>query len=185
MAVTGKKSIALSIRIHPYGLASNYLANLGINKSLEVSLISNPSFHLPDKAQEIIMIANWTGIAPFLGMIENNKKAKMSLYWGGQNDISFGLYKAQLFEAKNKGKLDRLATAFSQVAEKKKYVQDLLLEDDMIISKSLNNHSTIMICGSLAMQKGSEEVLNNITLKNLNKPLDYFKELQLIKTDCY
>ena len=51
--------------------------------------------------------------------------------------------------------------------------------------RCLSEESIIMICGSLKMQESVEAILNEISNRRLNKPLDYFKELGCIKADCY
>ena len=53
------------------------------------------------------------------------------------------------------------------------------------MAQRLSEESIIMICGSLKMQESVEAILNKISNRHLNKPLDYFKELGCIKADCY
>ena len=42
-----------------------------------------------------------------------------------------------------------------------------------------------MICGSMAMLKAVNEVLEQVCRTHLGKPLSYFENRKQIKTDCY
>ncbi|MEM0941233.1 MAG: PepSY domain-containing protein [Bacteroidota bacterium] len=181
-----KRSILLSVKKHPKGLVSGYLSTLEKNASLRVSFCENASFHFPENAHHILMIANGTGIAPFLGMIENNqKKIPISLFWGGQNETSFDLYRSQLSQFTKDGRLSQIQTAFSRIEQNPSYVQNLVKEKEELITQILAKNSVIMICGSLKMQQGVEAVLDEVTRRCLNKPLDDFRATGIIKADCY
>lgn len=187
MSVNRKeKTVLLSIKKHPKGIASGLLSEMEKNGRLSVSFQRNPTFHFPKQADHVLMIANGTGIAPFIGMIEENKKRiPVSLFWGGQNEDSFELYKPHLYNLVNHGRLNQLRTAFSRADEKSQYVQDVIKKEEQLIMSNITSNSVIMICGSIKMQKAVEEVLNELTLRNLNKPLQYFNDQGLVKTDCY
>ncbi|MEM6734805.1 MAG: PepSY domain-containing protein [Bacteroidota bacterium] len=181
-----KRSVLLSVKKHPNGLVSGYLSTLEKNALLRVSFHENASFHFPEYAHHVLMIANGTGIAPFLGMIENNqKKIPISLFWGGQNETSFDLYRSQLYQFTKDGRLSQIQTAFSRIKQNPSYVQDLIKEKEELITQILAKDSVIMICGSLKMQQGVEAVLDEVTRRCLNKPLDDFKATGTIKADCY
>lgn len=49
----------------------------------------------------------------------------------------------------------------------------------------LKNDGVIMICGSLAMQKDVEAILNDLCLSNGTKTLLEYKENGQLLTDCY
>ncbi|MEM1407187.1 MAG: nitric oxide synthase, partial [Bacteroidota bacterium] len=106
------------------------------------------------------------------------------LYWGGQKESSWNLYKPIIDHLLKQGHLNQIRKAFSREAEKL-YVQDLLKSDEPFIAKSLKEKCYILICGALQMQEGVEEVLEQVTIKNFEKPLMHFKDLGLIRTDCY
>ena len=132
------------------------------------------------------MIANGTGIAPFIGMIAGNKrKIPVSLYWGGRNEDSFDLYRSELYELMDKGCLSQIRTAFSRAKKNPAYVQNLIKTEAGFIARCLSEESIIMICGSLKMQASIEDILNEISNRHLNKPLEHFRELGCIKADCY
>ncbi|WP_299161906.1 PepSY domain-containing protein [uncultured Tenacibaculum sp.] len=167
--------ILLSIKKHDFGICSNLLLNLNITESIQASIKQNKAFHFPKNNKEVILIANGTGIAPFLGMLNNSSKTHM--FWGGRTLESFSIYKPYLQNT-------NLHIAYSQEG-KKQYVQDLISKETELITNVLKNNGTIMICGSIAMMNAVLKVLEKITLTELNTPIKkYQKNLQL-KTDCY
>ena len=179
-------NIVLSIKKHDLGKCSNYLNQLNTNAMVNATIEHNSNFHFPKHSKEVIMIANGTGIAPFLGMIQENKKqVKTHLFWGGRTQASFGLYSDLVDNVFTNKTLTSIHVAYSQAYEQKVYVQDLLLEQQQLISKALQNGSTVMLCGSVAMQSAVLDVLEQITETQLNLPLSTFKNQDLIKMDCY
>ncbi|MEM6642824.1 MAG: PepSY domain-containing protein [Bacteroidota bacterium] len=186
MSVNASKTrILLSIKRHPDGLVSNLLSKLDVKDPLEVSFQENKQFHFDHKSAETLMIANGTGIAPFLGMIQSNlRKAPVHLFWGGQNDASFELYRPTLENLQKLGLLTSVKVAFSRTNEKQ-YVQDLLVEEETRVAECLQKDGQIMICGSLKMQQGVESVLGKIVERQLEHALDYYRESGQIKADCY
>jgi sulfite reductase (NADPH) flavoprotein alpha-component len=50
-------------------VCSNFLNNFTESKTIKAKIKRNLDFHFPAYANEVIMIANGTGIAPFIGMI--------------------------------------------------------------------------------------------------------------------
>ncbi|MGJ8549923.1 PepSY domain-containing protein [Winogradskyella wichelsiae] len=178
--------ILLSIKKHEKGLCSTYFSTLNTADTITATISENKEFHLPAKTKDVILIANGTGIAPFLGMINDNKKQKnIHLFWGGRTKTSLKLYAGLLEEAKKQDKLNQLQTAFSQEQAEKIYVQDLLIQNKEFIAKHFQQNGVVMICGAIAMQSRVLEVLNNITTEQLNKPLSTFESNGQIKMDCY
>lgn len=179
----GKKdgNIQLMVKLHPNGLGSEFLYHLTQNESISSRIVLNRGFHFPMKAPVVAMIANGTGIAPFLGMIEENKKKiPVRLYTGFRyNNVLSKQYRQFADEAITSGKLTDFQIAFSR-EENRQYVMDLIRKDATFFSELLKNKGIIMICGSLAMQKDVEEVLAEICLA---KGLKNYKGQ--ILTDCY
>lgn len=181
-----KNNIHLVIKLHQNGLGSQFLHDLSVNGELQAAVISNKSFHFPKKASKIIMIANGTGIAPFLGLIKENKsKIPTHLYAGfrNQNDIT-NAYKVFLQDEIKQKKLTGFHFAFSRV-DQAEYVMNSIERDAELFAETLDNKGIIMICGSLNMQKDVEQVLDRICLERNNKPFNFYKENNQIKTDCY
>lgn len=161
-------------------MCSNLLYQLEEDEPLKASIQQNKSFYLPKKNKEVILIANGTGIAPFLGMLQHKNGTKAHLFWGGRTKESLKIYTPLLKNIE----YNNIHVAYSQ-EQGKEYVQDLLLKKETIISTVLQNGGTIMICGSIKMLKGVEKVLEQIASTKLNTSLDYFKKNNQIKTDCY
>ncbi|MDO4228203.1 MAG: PepSY domain-containing protein [Capnocytophaga sp.] len=178
-------SILLSIKRHQKGIVSNALNNLKSGDYIQGGIQSNPEFHFPKKTNHVVCIATGTGIAPFLGMIANNdKKVPLTLIWGGKTEVSFDVYKPLISRGLSENKLTDLHLAFSQ-AENKCYVQDVVTTQAKFFANLLKNNGVIMICGSVAMQKGVTEVLEEICKKHLQKPLSYFQNRKQFRMDCY
>lgn len=179
-------SILLSVKKHEFGKCSTLLSQLLIGDTIEGKVNRNLDFHFPSYAKEVVMIANGTGIAPFLGMLnETNKDIKTHLFWGGRTTASLQLYTSHIENATQKGYLDNFNVAYSQEQEAKVYVQDSIKASEMLISNALKNDGVIMICGSIAMQNRVLEVLNTITTTILNEPLSTFENNEQILMDCY
>lgn len=172
--------IVLSIKKHEFGICSNLLYQLNKNEVLQASIQQNKAFHLPKKNKEVILIANGTGIAPFLGMLQQHNKTKTHLFWGGRTKKSLEMYTSYLKDVHQQN----IHIAYSQ-EHNKQYVQDLLLKESTTIASVLQQGGTIMICGSIKMLKGVEKALEKITTTELHTPLSYFKKKNKIKTDCY
>lgn len=179
------KHILLSVKKHQFGLCSNFLKKLAIGAIFEASISQNKSFHFPKKVKEVWLIANGTGIAPFLGIIDTQQHAKIRLFWGGKTKESLKIYKPFIDKALQKGYLNQFETALSQETDKKIYVQDLILQQEKEIANFLENGNVVMICGSLAMQKGVENELQKIAENLLKTSIERLKEKNQILTDCY
>lgn len=179
------KAIRLSVKHHQKGVGSDYLNNLSPNDILKARVIKNIKFHFPKKAPRVILIANGTGIAPFLGMLEENKKkVPANLYLGLRTEASFELYQHQINHYLKSGKLTNIHLALSREKENL-YVQDLLERDAAFIANALENRSVVMICGSLNMQNDVLKTLDTICKDRLDKPLEFYRERQQLKMDCY
>ncbi|WP_405562175.1 PepSY domain-containing protein [Polaribacter sp. Asnod6-C07] len=178
-------NVLLSIKKHELGICSNYLNDLFTNDSLLAAVHKNEKFHFPKKAKEVVLIANGTGIAPFLGMIANNKYKKIHLFWGGRTKESFKIYENIINNAIKNKRLTSFNVALSQEQKEKIYVQDLLKNHSDLIANTLKNGNQILICGSLIMLNGVTEVLNSISENSLKTPLKIYQENKQIKTDCY
>ncbi|MEM6803528.1 MAG: PepSY domain-containing protein, partial [Bacteroidota bacterium] len=186
VAKVNKKDILLSIKRHELGICSNFLFELNSASKLKAQLQKNEDFHFPRQAEQVYLIANGTGIAPFLGMIQGkNAKNKVSLYWGGKTQNSFRLYRNYIEKALATGNLDTYKLVFSREKGPLKYVQDLIQEDIEEIFEGLKTGASIMICGSIAMEKGVLKVLDEHCQKELQLSLEYFHERGQILSDCY
>ena len=179
------KEIQLSVKLHEHGLGSGFLHALQPGKTIKARLVKNQHFRFPKQAKQIIMVSNGTGIAPFLGMInENKKKVPVQLYCGFRRQSSFTLYDPFLKEQMSKGKLSNIHLSLSREAEQE-YVSHRLLKSSETVWQALQGGGTIMICGSLSMQIDVMKVLDDICEKYNHSTAAYFAEKGQILTDCY
>lgn len=179
------KEIRLNVKLHADGLGSGFLQKLQTGEKILARIISNKHFHFPDKATEVVMIANGTGIAPFLGMISENARQKpCHLYCGFRKRSSYERYQAFLEENQAANKVVNLYAAFSREG-KKQYVSDLIDRDAALIAEVLVRKGVVMICGSLAMQKDVLALLERICQEATGKGVSHFQSHDQILTDCY
>ena len=181
-----KGNIQLVVKLHPSGLGSGYLYNVEPGSVIKARIINNKAFHFPKKAPVVAMISNGTGIAPFLGMIEENKKkTDIHLYCGFRKETETTLgYKKFAAEMTEKKQLKNFQLAFSR-EENHYYVMDLIKRDAEFFVNLLKQGGSIMICGSLAMQQDVESVLDSLCLENANSSISDYKAKGQVLTDCY
>lgn len=179
-------NIQLVVKLHEFGLGSQYLYGLEQHSEIKARILHNPSFHFPQKAKKVIMIANGTGIAPFLGMIqENSKKIETHLYCGFRhNNQTAGNYQQFASEQISKQQLKSYQVSFSR-EENPAYVMDLIKKDADFFAETLSAGGILMICGALAMQKDVEAVLENVCREKSGKSFAAYKANGQVLSDCY
>jgi len=150
------------------GGCSNWLAELCAAKvqfpklPISVPIFAHPTnnFVLPaDPATPIIMVGPGTGVAPFIGFLEERRHIKQQhpsqkcgaswLFFGCRHPDYDYLYRSQLEDFEQNGTLTKLISAFSRLEESKVvYVQHRLLEYSAdILDLMLNNKAHFYICG--------------------------------------
>ena len=177
--------LQLIVKLHEFGLGSQYLYNLVQNSTIKARIVKNKAFRFP-KASKVVMIANGTGIAPFLGMIdENSKNIETHLYCGFRHDNET-TKSYQEFATKQifTNHLSQFHIAFSR-EENKQYVMDLVNRDAKFFAETFQNGGILMICGALTMQHDVEKVLEQICQQHLKKSFEEFKTNGQFLTDCY
>ncbi|UHG94273.1 PepSY domain-containing protein [Spirosoma oryzicola] len=180
-----EKDIQLSVRLHPNGIGSGFLHRLTTGETIQARIVDNDHFHFPEKASAVVMIANGTGIAPFLGMISQNKQqVPCHLYCGFRERASFSLYQDFLVANQSAQKLTNLKIAYSREGDKQ-YVSDLLAVDTDLLTNVLAANGVLMLCGSLAMQKDVLELLELVCEKRLGKSVSFYQSHSQILMDCY
>lgn len=182
--------ILLSIKRHEFGKASNYLYSLKKGDILTGAMETNPEFHFPKKSKSAILIANGTGIAPFLGMVQDQKEAPINLLWGTRTYSSCHLYdevlgKNQCVFSENRKKNLNVHRCFSREEVCQRYVQDLVKEQADLIVENFENNGVCMICGSLSMQNDVLDEIDRILQEKSNTSLDVVMQKGLLKMDCY
>jgi sulfite reductase (NADPH) flavoprotein alpha-component len=181
-----KGNIKLAVKLHPNGLGSEFLYNLKAGDIIKARILNNHAFHFPKNAKKAALISNGTGIAPFLGMIEQNKKkAEIHLYSGFRQKTEITSHYEQFAsEMIQKQRLNNFHLAYSREADHH-YVMDLIKRDEVFFADLLAKGGVIMICGALQMQFDVENVLDAICLAKNNTTLsDYIAKGQIL-TDCY
>lgn len=179
-------NIQLVVKLHPSGLGSGYLYDLKPGSVIKARIIKNPAFHLPKKATQVALISNGTGIAPFLGMIERNKKKiPIHLYCGFRMETETVTgYKKFASDNMQKQQLQSFHLALSREADHC-YVMDLIKRDADFFIDLLIQGGVVMICGSLAMQSDVESVLNELCLARTTVGIAAYKANGKVLTDCY
>ncbi|MCX2473905.1 PepSY domain-containing protein [Pedobacter sp. MC2016-05] len=177
------KDVQLSVKLHQGGLGSGFLHDLKIDEKFRAAVVKNTHFHFPAKAKTVIMVSNGTGIAPFLGMIDQQGRVQdIHLYCGFRNKASFTLYENAINKEANL--LTSLHVAYSREGEKQ-YVKDLLLKDQSVVCQTLRDNGVIMLCGSLSMQKDVIELLDQLCQQDQQKSISYYQSRGQILMDCY
>lgn len=183
---THNGNIQLAVKLHPNGLGSGFLYNLNVGDTIKTQIIDNKAFHFPKKATMVALISNGTGIAPFLGMIEQNKKkTAIHLYSGFRQKTEITKqYQNFASEMIQKQQLKNFHLAYSRETDKH-YVMDLIQMDADFFADLLANNGIVMICGALKMQFDVEKTLDQICISKNNTPLSVYKAKNQIVTDCY
>ena len=178
-------AIQLSVKLHAHGLGSAFLNTLQTGENIQARIVKNQHFHFPVLASQVVLISNGTGVAPFLGMIDENvKNIPVRLYCGFRTQASFGLYQSSLEANVAAGKLQQFYPALSREGEKQ-YVSHLLAKDRDFVSKVLVTGGVLMLCGSLSMQRDVLAVLENICREAQLQDLEFYKDNGQVRMDCY
>jgi len=176
--------IHLSVKKHDKGICSRFLCNLQKEDIVVASLERNESFHFVPDAPSVWLIGNGTGIAPYLGMMEENQHSPLKLIWGGRTESSFHIYKPYADKAIKHGRMEKYELALSREGNSK-YVQDILAEEENEVARALESGAVFMLCGSMAMQDSVLKVLNKITNDKLDRAISSFMNNGQILKDCY
>jgi sulfite reductase (NADPH) flavoprotein alpha-component len=173
-----------------YGACSSHLSQfLKTGSEIQFRVIPNENFRLPHKTDRpIIMIASGTGIAPFIGFLQERNLSASTQNWlifGEKNRKQNFLYGEYLTKLKKKGILAHLDLAFSRDQNQKVYVQDKIKEKTDDIKTWLNQGAAIYVCGSVKMGEGVRAAFNLLGEKpedasftnNLEEQERYFEDL--------
>ena len=183
---SNKGNIQLAVKLHPSGLGSEFLYNVKVGDIIKARIINNKAFHFPKKAKKVALISNGTGIAPFLGMIQQNKKkVDINLYCGFRQKTEitshYEEFASRMIQEK---RLKKINLAFSREQDHH-YVMDLIKRDENFFAALLKDGGIIMICGALKMQFDVENILDSICLEKNNTTLSEYITKGQVLTDCY
>lgn len=165
-----------------FGAASHGIRHNRPGGTINVFVRSNPSFHLEyDSDVPIIMIGAGTGIAPYIGFLQQIEKQQSQpetlLIFGERHLQHDFLYQAQLEKWLNQGVLSQLITAFSRDQKQKYYVQDAIIEHGEKLWSLLSNNAVVYVCGSRAnLGEAVEQALITVAQQHGKLSLDQAQE---------
>ncbi|XP_025919431.1 NADPH--cytochrome P450 reductase isoform X2 [Apteryx rowi] len=178
------------------GVATNWLKNMvpdeNRSKSLVPMYVRKSQFRLPFKpGTPVIMIGPGTGIAPFIGFIQERAWLKQQgkdvgetvLYYGCRHEHEDYLYREELARFHQDGLLTQLNVAFSRDQAEKVYVQHLLRKNKENVWKLVNEgNAHIYVCGDARnMARDVQNTFYEIVAEfgNMSQPqaVDYVKKL--------
>ena len=179
-------NLLLVIKRHEFGKCSNYLAALQVGDTFVAEHTINTHFHFPSKASKVILVANGTGIAPFVGMVpDSSTGTEVELLWGTRTSASYEFIQSELIRQEEQRKLLYFGTAISKEDHPHRYVQDIIKGREQAYATSLDDGAIVMICGSTTMQSGVLKTLDAITQKYNGKPIEWYQSNHQILSDCY
>lgn len=179
-----KGHVLLSVKKHAHGIGSAYLYGLKQGDSIEAAIEANTHFHFPKKTASAILIANGTGIAPFLGMIDQHSGASIHLFWGGKNAASSAIYD-EVLNGKISGRPQLTIHKSYSREGRMLYVQQQITQQPEVFLKTIRENGVIMICGSLAMQHAVLDLLEQLLEEHTAFSLDELQHNGQLKMDCY
>lgn len=140
-----------------HGLCSNFLCSLNEGEYAPI-FVRKSKFHLPeDLSKPVIMVGPGTGLAPFVGFVQQKQAMRDSIPSFGEMHLYFGcrrrdedfLFGEELQQAEKDGVLTNLQVAFSreQADGQKVYVQHLLGRNSAVIWDCLKRNAYFYVCG--------------------------------------
>ncbi|MGW0120631.1 molybdopterin-dependent oxidoreductase [Streptomyces sp. NPDC003327] len=150
------------------GVCSTYLADHADDGPVQVFVQRSPHFRPPaDPAAPLIMIGPGTGVAPFVGFLEDRLARGHTgpnwLFFGEQRRATDFYYREELEAHRDSGHLDRLDVAFSRDQRNKVYVQDRMRENGARLWQWLRDGAHVAVCGDAGrMAKDVDRALREI-----------------------
>ncbi|MFC9926117.1 molybdopterin-dependent oxidoreductase [Streptomyces sp. NPDC127190] len=152
------------------GVCSPFLADAELDTPVPVRVQRAPHFRPPaDPAVPAVMVGPGTGIAPFLGFLEERRarghRAPNWLFFGEQHRATDFYYEQELAAFLADGTLTRLDTAFSRDQRTKIYVQDRMREHGPLLWSWLRDGAHLYVCGDASrMAKDVDRALREIAV---------------------
>ncbi|MDX3224996.1 molybdopterin-dependent oxidoreductase [Streptomyces sp. ME19-01-6] len=150
------------------GVCSPFLADAEPGTPVPVRVQRAPHFRPPaDPATPAVMVGPGTGIAPFIGFLEERRarghRAPNWLFFGEQHRATDFYYEEELAAFLAEGTLARLDTAFSRDQRAKVYVQDRMREHGPLLWSWLRDGAHFYVCGDASrMAKDVDRALREI-----------------------
>ncbi len=153
--------LEICVRKQIGGVCSAYLHSLVPGAMVDAFVRSNPDFR-PAARRPMILIGAGAGVAPLAGFIRHNRPSRPAyLFFGARDPGSDFLYRQQLEQALDDGRLSGLSMAFSRVVGGR-YVQQSLGEEADTVRRLIADGAQILVCGSLEMARGVEAALDAV-----------------------
>ncbi|GAA6178193.1 benzoyl-CoA 2,3-epoxidase subunit BoxA [Sulfitobacter pacificus] len=162
----GYHNISLTVKREEKGLASNFLCDLKLGESVEVTGPFGATFLLPSTPDaHLLLICTGTGSAPMRAFTMQRQRSGatggMTMFFGARSPESlpyFGPLK------KIPDSLLKKHLVFSRLPDQdKEYVQDRMIAEQDSIAEILQDDKThIYICGLRGMEEGVELALTSI-----------------------
>lgn len=162
----GYHNISLTVKREEHGLASNFLCDLEIGASVDVTGPFGATFLLPSIPDaHLLLICTGTGSAPMRAFTMQRQRSGatggMTMFFGARTPESlpyFGPLK------KIPDSLLKKNLVFSRMPDQdKEYVQDRMIAEQDSIAEILQDGKThIYICGLRGMEEGVERALTSI-----------------------
>ncbi|MEO7193437.1 MAG: bifunctional nitrate reductase/sulfite reductase flavoprotein subunit alpha [Pseudonocardiaceae bacterium] len=150
------------------GVCSTYLADGPPNAPVPVFVQRSTHFRPPkDPGTPMIMVGPGTGIAPFLGFLDERRvrgdRGRNWLFFGEQRQSTDFYYQDELDALHRDGVLTRLDLAFSRDQRNKIYVQDRMREHGVQLWSWLQDGAHFYVCGDAnRMAKDVDQALRTI-----------------------
>ncbi len=172
------------------GLCSGYLTQQQVSQKVKINIKVHPNFHPPSVQTPLIMIAAGTGLAPFIGFLEQRDRAincgKSWLMMGERSPADDNYFDQALTTFERSGTLHKRQHAWSNSidSDQANYVGDIIsAEQDDIRHWLLVLNAHLYICGSAASLGASCDAILTEILGS--RVLEALKNSQQIKYDLY
>ncbi|BCY15466.1 bifunctional nitrate reductase/sulfite reductase flavoprotein subunit alpha [Actinoplanes sp. L3-i22] len=154
------------------GVCSTHLADALDDPEVPLFVQKAPHFRPPaDPATSMIMVGPGTGVAPFLGFLQERQATGASggnwLFFGEQRRATDFYYQEELAALSAAGTLTRLDLAFSRDQRAKVYVQDRMREQGAHLWAWLQDGAHFYVCGDASrMAKDVDRALHEIAVNH-------------------
>ncbi|GAA1611838.1 bifunctional nitrate reductase/sulfite reductase flavoprotein subunit alpha [Actinoplanes couchii] len=154
------------------GVCSTHLADAPAGTEIPVYVQRAPHFRPPaDPNTPMIMVGPGTGVAPFLGFLEERQATGAPggnwLFFGEQRSSTDDYYATELAALRDDGILSRLDVAFSRDQRTKVYVQDRMREKGAQLWAWLQAGAHFYVCGdAIRMARDVDRALHEIAVNH-------------------
>eukprot|EP00762_Andalucia_godoyi_P000170 ANDGO_02444.mRNA.1 NADPH--cytochrome P450 reductase len=174
------------------GCCSSFLSTLEPG-DFAMIFVRRSAFHLPsDPTRPVVMIGPGTGLAPFVGFVQQRsalvergvRAGPCALFFGCRRQREDFIYEEELQTAHASGAISDLIVAFSRDAANKVYVQDKMQEHSSLIWDCVSNNGVIFVCGDAKyMAKDVDKTLAIIIAKHRGCSVEEAHE-QILKLEA-